>query len=74
MTDARPPLPPFTLETAIGKVQAAEDAWNSRDPDRVSLGYTATSQLQTINRYTGPVGIVTVHPSGNSLGHTSPER
>ena len=44
MTDTRPPLPPFTPATAIQKVQAAEDAWNSRDPDRVSLGYTVDSQ------------------------------
>ena len=35
-----PPLPPFTEETARQKVQAAEDAWNSRDPERVSLAYT----------------------------------
>ena len=41
--DARPPFPPFTLETAIQKVQAAEDAWNSRDPQRVSLAYTPDS-------------------------------
>ena len=40
MTD-RPPLPPFTEETARTKVQAAEDAWNTRDPDRVVLAYTA---------------------------------
>ena len=37
---ARPPFPPFTLETARKKVQAAEDAWNTRDPDRVALAYT----------------------------------
>jgi hypothetical protein len=37
---ARPPLPPFTHETAVQKVRLAEDAWNSRDPERVSLGYT----------------------------------
>ncbi|MGY1839455.1 MULTISPECIES: nuclear transport factor 2 family protein [unclassified Modestobacter] len=43
MTD-RPPLPPFTRETASQKVQAAEDAWNSRDPERVSLAYTEDSQ------------------------------
>ena len=44
MTDApRPPLPPFTLETAAVKARAAEDAWNSRDPERVSLAYTADS-------------------------------
>ena len=35
-----PPLPPFTEETALRKVQAAEDAWNSHDPGRVSLAYT----------------------------------
>ncbi|MBL7259303.1 nuclear transport factor 2 family protein [Paractinoplanes lichenicola] len=39
----RPPFPPFTLETARQKVQAAEDAWNSRDPSRVSLAYTEDS-------------------------------
>ena len=44
MSDTNPPLPPFTLETAIQKVQAAEDAWNSRDPDRVSRAYTVDSQ------------------------------
>ncbi|WP_343575010.1 nuclear transport factor 2 family protein [Mycobacterium sp.] len=44
MTDARPPLPPFTSATAMEKVQAAEDAWNSRDPDRVSRAYTVDSQ------------------------------
>jgi nuclear transport factor 2 (NTF2) superfamily protein len=38
---ARPPLPPFTHETAIQKVRSAEDGWNSRDPERVSLAYTA---------------------------------
>jgi hypothetical protein len=40
MTTPRPPIPPFTLETAIQKVRAAEDAWNHRDPERVSLAYT----------------------------------
>ncbi|MEU3895196.1 MULTISPECIES: nuclear transport factor 2 family protein [unclassified Streptomyces] len=45
MTEAvRPPAPPFTRETAIAKVRLAEDAWNSRDPQRVSLGYTADSR------------------------------
>jgi nuclear transport factor 2 (NTF2) superfamily protein len=42
MTD-RPPLPPFTLESATAKVQAAEDAWNSRDPVRVAGAYTQDS-------------------------------
>ena len=41
---ARPPLPPFTLETAIQKVRLAEDGWNSRDPQRVSLAYSPDSQ------------------------------
>lgn len=41
MTEApRPPLPPFTRDTAIAKVRAAEDAWNSRNPEAVSLAYT----------------------------------
>ena len=40
----RPPLPPFSLETASQKVRLAEDAWNSRDPERVSLAYTVDSQ------------------------------
>jgi uncharacterized protein len=37
---SRPPLPPFTRETALRKVQLAEDAWNSRDPERVAQAYT----------------------------------
>lgn len=41
---ARPPLPPFSLETALLKVQLAEDAWNSRDPDRVALACSEDSQ------------------------------
>ncbi|MCA0905531.1 nuclear transport factor 2 family protein [Ruegeria marisrubri] len=41
---SRPPLPPFTLETAAQKVRAAENAWNSRDPDRVTPAYTDDSQ------------------------------
>lgn len=40
---SRPPLPPFTRETAEQKVQAAEDAWNSRDPQRVASAYTPES-------------------------------
>lgn len=38
--ETRPPLPPFTLESAKAKVQAAEDAWNTRDANRVALAYT----------------------------------
>jgi uncharacterized protein len=40
MTTQRPPLPPFTMETAIEKVRLAEDGWNSRDPEKVALAYT----------------------------------
>ena len=42
-SESRPPLPPFTNETAAQKVRAAEDGWNSRDPQRVALAYTADS-------------------------------
>lgn len=41
---ARPPLPPFTRESAIQKVRMAEDGWNSRDPAKVALAYTADSR------------------------------
>jgi uncharacterized protein len=48
---ARPPLPPFTLETARQKVQAAEDAWNTRDPERVALAYSEDSQWRNRDRF-----------------------
>src|SRR5512147_802428 len=50
----RPPLPPFTRETAIQKVRLAEDGWNSCDPERVSLAYTEDSQWR--NRAEFPKG------------------
>jgi nuclear transport factor 2 (NTF2) superfamily protein len=43
-TTDRPPLPPFTAETAAQKARLAEDAWNSRDPARVALAYTVDSE------------------------------
>ena len=43
MSEARPPFPPFTHETAIQKIRGAEDAWNTRDPQRVALAYTEDS-------------------------------
>jgi uncharacterized protein len=49
--ETKPPLPPFTAETAKAKVQAAEDAWNSRDPDRVSLAYTPDSQWRNRSEF-----------------------
>lgn len=42
--ESRPPLPPFTRESAIQKVRLAEDAWNSRDPAKVALAYTVDSR------------------------------
>ncbi|MFE1816600.1 nuclear transport factor 2 family protein [Metapseudomonas otitidis] len=42
--ETRPPLPPFTHETAVQKVRMAEDGWNSRDPERVALAYTVDSR------------------------------
>jgi uncharacterized protein len=44
MTTSRPPLPPFDPDTALVKVQAAEDAWNTRDPHKVALAYTEDCQ------------------------------
>src|SRR5271166_4362258 len=43
MDEPRPPFPPFDLDSAVAKTQAAEDAWNTRDPHRVSLAYTEDS-------------------------------
>src|SRR5205823_12683909 len=50
----RPPLPPFTRETAIQKVRLAEDGWNSRDPEKVALAYTTDSRWR--NRAEFPTG------------------
>ena len=44
MSDSRPPFPPFSLETAAQKARMAEDAWNTRDPERVALAYTEDSR------------------------------
>jgi len=55
----RPPLPPFSHEDALTKVQAAEDAWNSRDPERVSLAYTEDSVWRNRDQFvTGRPAIV----------------
>ena len=57
--ETRPPIPPFTLETAIQKVRMAEDGWNSRDPQRVSMAYTHNSQWRNRNQFiTGRAQIV----------------
>ena len=49
--DLRPPLPPFTRETAIEKIRKAEDAWNSRDPARVALAYTIDSRWRNRSEF-----------------------
>ena len=48
---SRPPLPPFTRDTAIQKVRMAEDAWNSRDPARVALAYTEDSRWRNRSEF-----------------------
>jgi uncharacterized protein len=56
--ETKPPLPPFTLETAIAKVQAAENAWNTRDPERVAMAYTEDSEWRNRSEFlTGRQGI-----------------
>lgn len=49
--EKRFPLPPFSLETAKQKIQLAEDAWNSQDPERVSLAYTIDSEWRNRNEF-----------------------
>ena len=48
---SRPPFPPFTRETAAQKVRMAEDAWNSRDPEKVSLAYTPDSRWRNRSEF-----------------------
>ena len=50
-SDQRPPLPPFSRESATQKVRMAEDGWNSRDPQRVSMVYTEDSQWRTRSEF-----------------------
>jgi len=49
--ESKPPFPPFTLETAQQKVQMAEDAWNTRDPEKVVLAYTIDSQWRNRSEF-----------------------
>lgn len=51
MMEKKLPLPPFTLETAKLKIQAAEDAWNTRDPEKVSLAYTPDSEWRNRSEF-----------------------
>jgi len=76
MTD-RPPLPPFDRESALTKVQAAEDAWNTRDPERVAGAYTVDSAWRNRDAFfTGRPAAASPHdrtaPSGASC--LSPRR
>ena len=58
-SERRPPFPPFTRESAEQKARAAEDAWNSRDPERVALAYTADSVWRNRSEFfTGREAIV----------------
>jgi len=59
MSSTRPPVPPFTRATAVQKVRLAEDAWNSRDPERVSLAYSPDSTWRNRGEFlTGRAAIV----------------
>ncbi|MFD8276911.1 nuclear transport factor 2 family protein [Streptomyces flaveolus] len=59
MTTDRPPLPPFSRESAARKVQAAEDAWNTRDPHKVALAYAEDSVWRNRDTFlTGRAAIV----------------
>ena len=49
--ESKPPFPPFDMETATQKVQAAEDAWNTRDPERVSLAYTIDTEWRNRSEF-----------------------
>jgi len=63
-TERRAPVPPFTQQTAIEKVRKAEDAWNSRDPAKVSLAYTTDSRWRNRSEFLqGRAAIVEIpHP------------
>jgi nuclear transport factor 2 (NTF2) superfamily protein len=51
MKESRPPLPPFTHETAVQKVRAAENAWNTRDAEKIALAYTVDSQWRNRSQF-----------------------
>ena len=69
----RPPMPPFSAGTAAQKVQAAEDAWNSRDPERVSLAYTEDSRWRNRDTFlTGRAEIVAFAAADRRLSGPRP--
>ena len=51
MAEPRPPVPPFDYDAAVKKVRAAEDAWNNRDPEKVSMAYTPDSQWRNRSEF-----------------------
>jgi nuclear transport factor 2 (NTF2) superfamily protein len=60
-------VPPFDLESATLKVRLAEDAWNSRDPQRVSLAYSEDSEWRNRDQFLRGRDVRTVTNSGNSI-------
>lgn len=65
----RPPLPPFTEEAARQKVQAAEDAWNSRDPERVSLAYTVDTEWRNRSEFITAVSRLSSFSVASGIGN-----
>jgi uncharacterized protein len=63
VSEVRPPLPPFTRETAIKKVRAAEDSWNTCDPARVALAYTVDSNWRNRSEFFQGCGKVVEFPT-----------
>ncbi len=51
MENKRPPFPPFTLETALQKVQMAENAWNTKDPEKICLAYTENTEWRNRSEF-----------------------
>ncbi|HZY98252.1 MAG TPA: DUF1348 family protein [Candidatus Baltobacteraceae bacterium] len=71
----RPPLPPFTLETATAKVRSAEDAWNTREPERVSMAYSQESRWRNRSEFfTGREAIYRSSSSINDVKIAEEER
>ncbi len=66
MDAERLPLPPFTMETAVEKVRLAEDAWNSRDPERVSLAYRPHEAARMNGGNTRPIPVTFLPACGQS--------
>ena len=65
--DPKPPLPPFTHETAVQKVRMAEDAWNTRDPDKCVMVYSEDTRWRNRNEF--PVGRDEVHALSDRKFH-----